>query len=225
MTPALLALTLSLADPVGFPPPAAVVAAPAAQAAPATAAPAAAASATPPLSLPAAAGPGLDALILPVAALLALALAALFATRRKQRSARFVRVLESTSIGQKRSLVVAQVGDEIMVIGSSEAGLQLLAARPSGLEPGAAGAPHRLQAVPDEADAPAEAPAPVRGVVLGLLSRLRGRSAAGLGDRSAGPGGRLAPAADQGFDALLAESTEDLELRRKLALGQPGSVR
>jgi flagellar biogenesis protein FliO len=171
-----------------------------------------------------------------VAALLALALAALFATRRKQQGARFVRVLESTSIGPKRSLVVAQVGDEIMVIGSSEAGLQLLAARPSGLELRAADAPARLQAVPDATDAPAEEKTPVRGAVLGLLSRLRRRSAAGLGGRSAaGLGGRSAaglggrpgpaPAGDQAFDALLAESTEDLELRRKLALGQPGSVR
>jgi flagellar protein FliO/FliZ len=220
MTPALLALTLSLADPVGFPPPAAVTAAPPPSAAAVAALPvAAAAPATPPLTLPASAGPGLDVLILPVAALLALALAALFATRRKQQGPRFVRVLESTSIGPKRSLVVAQVGDEIMVIGSSEAGLQLLAARPSGLELRPADAPARLQAVPDAADAPAEAPAPARGAVLGLLSRLRGRSAAGRGERS------TAPTADQGFDALLAESTEDLELRRKLALGQAGSVR
>jgi hypothetical protein len=101
-----------------------------------------------------------------------------------------------------------------MVIGSSEAGLQLLAARPAGVEPRGAEAPARLQAVPSQAaPGPAEAPAPVRGAVLGLLSRLRGGRPA------------AAPAAGPAFDALLEESTEDLELRRKLALGQPGSVR
>jgi flagellar biogenesis protein FliO len=209
MLPSLLALTLSLADPVGFPPPAAVAAAPQALAPTAAAQPAPATSAAPPLALPPAAGPGLDALILPVAALLALALAALLATRRKQGTARIVKVLESTSIGPKRALVVAQVGDEVMVIGSSEAGLQLLAARPAGVDLRGAEAPARLQAVPS----PAEEPAPARGAVLGLLARLRGGRPA------------AAPPAGPAFDALLEESTEDLELRRKLALGQPGSVR
>lgn len=207
MTSTLLALALALADPNGFPAPHALAVAPpaAAPAAPALAAPAAAAA---PLTLPAS-GSLLDGLILPVAALLALAVAALLATRRRQQASRLVRVLETTGIGPKRALVVAQIGDEIMVIGSSEAGLQLLAARPAGLEPSAAEAPARLQAVPD----PAPAGAPARGAVLGLLSRLRG-------GRPAAP----APAAPA-FDALLAESTEDLELRRKLALGQSGSVR
>lgn len=208
MTATLLALSLALADPNGFPAPHALAVAPAAAPAPEARAPAAPVAAAPaaPLSLPA--DRGLDGLILPVAALLALAVAALLATRRRQQAPRLVRVLETTGIGPKRALVVAQIGDEVMVIGSSEAGLQLLAARPAGLEPQAA-APARLQAVPD----PAPAAAPVRGAVLGLLSRLRGA-------RPATPG-QAAPA----FDALLAESTEDLELRRKLALGQPGSVR
>jgi flagellar protein FliO/FliZ len=213
MTPALLALTLSLADPLGFPSPPAVAASPAAvaaaAAAPAQAAPPAARPAT--LTLPAGPGLGLDNLILPVAALLALAIAALLATRRTKQQARLVRVLETTAIGPKRALVVARVGDEIMVIGSSEAGLQLLAARPAGLEAHAAEAPARLQAVPDPAPEPAAGAALA---VRGLLARLRGRPAAA---RAEAP----APA----FDALLAESSEDQELRRKLALGQPGSVR
>jgi flagellar protein FliO/FliZ len=210
MTATLIALTLALADPNGFPPPhAATFAAPlaAASAAPA-AGPAPAAQPGAVLTLPAA-GAGLDGLILPVAALLALAIAALVATRRKQQATRLVQVLESTSIGPKRALVVARVGDEVMVIGSSEAGLQLLAARPAGPESRAAEVTPHLQAVPDQAPEASQA----RGAVLGLLGRLRGRPA--------GP----APGAAPAFDALLAESTEDLELRRKLALGQPGSVR
>ncbi len=215
MTPTLLALSLALADPNGFPAPHALAVAPAAATAPATearapAAPAAAAAPPAPLTLPAAGVEG--GLILPVAALLALAVAALLATRRRQQAPRLVRVLETTGIGPKRALVVAQIGDEVMVIGSSEAGLQLLAARPAGLEPRAAAAPARLQAVPD----PAPAGVPVLGAVRGLLSRLRGGRPA-----EPAPAAAAAPA----FDALLAESTEDLELRRKLALGQPGSVR
>lgn len=220
MTPSLLALALSLADPNGFPPPAEPrpAAAAAAVAAPApTGAPAPEAAAPAQLTLPAAT-PGPGALVLPAAALLALAAAALLASRRRRRAPRLVNVLESTSIGPKRSLVVARIGGEVLVIGSSEAGLQLLAARPAGLEGATAAlealeapAPARLQAVPD----PAPEAAPGKGAVLGLLSRLRPRAA-----RAAAP----AEAAG-GFDALLAESTEDLELRRKLALGQSGSVR
>jgi flagellar biogenesis protein FliO len=211
MIPTLLALALALADPLGFPTPPGVARA-------AAATPAAAPAPAPPpaatLTLPSA-GLGLDALILPVAALLALALAALFATRRKQGTARLVQVLETTSIGPKRALVVVRVGEEVMVIGSSEAGLQLLAARPAGLEPRAAEWPARLQAVPD----PAPESAPSAHPVLKLLARLRGRPAAPP------PGAFAAPEDPPAFDALLAESAEDQELRRKLARGQPGSVR
>jgi flagellar biogenesis protein FliO len=208
MTPALLALTLALADPFGFPSPSPV--------APAAAAPAPVAAPRPPaapLTLPTSAGATLDALILPVAALLALAVAALLATRRKKQGSRLIQVLETTGLGPKRALVVARVGDELLVIGSSEAGLQLLAARPAGLEPRPLEAPTRLQAVPDEDAAEAGLG---RHPVLDLLGRLRRRPAAG---RGADP---LAPPA---FDSLLAESAEDQELRRKLALGQAGSVR
>jgi hypothetical protein len=219
MTSALLALALAVSDPIGFPPPAEVVraAAPAASPSP-TPAPTPAPEAlraTTPLSLPSA-GPGLDGLILPVAVLLALAIAALILSRRRQKAPRLVQVLERTALGPKRALVVARVGDEVLVIGSSEAGLQLLSARPAAVE--ARGeAPARLVAVPDPD--PRDLPsAPAQGPVLGLLSRLRpGRRA------SAAP--PAIPAGLDAFDALLAESAEDQELRRKLAMGQAGSVR
>lgn len=214
MTHALLALALAVADPLGFPAPPAV-----ALAAPPAPSGAVAARPTPPPAPPAAAelhlpttAPALDALILPVAGLLGLALLALLATRRRRRTSQLVRVLETTSIGPKRALVVAQVGDEVMVIGSSEAGLQLLAARPAGLEARPVEGPARLVAVPDPAEAPPTAASPLHG----LLARLRGRA----------PAAPVAPArAAPAFDALLAESAEDQELRRKLAHGQPGSVR
>ncbi len=215
----LLALTLSLADPLGFPAapaPAAASPAQAALPAPATApaAPRVAPPAPPPpLELPSS-GPGLGNLLLPAAALLALAAAALFMSRKKKQEARLVQVLETTSLGPKRALVVARLGDELLVIGSSEAGLQLLAARSatSELAPRHEATPAeslaaRLRPVPDLAPEPAQAPHPV----LGLLSRLR---------RAPAP---VAP--EPSFDALLAESAEDQELRRKLANGQPGSVR
>jgi hypothetical protein len=91
--------------------------------------------------------------------------------------------------------------------------------------------------VPDVSAEPEQAAGPV----LGFLARLGLRSAAGLGLRSAaglglrsaagladrlpGAGGTAPTGEALAFDALLAESSEDQELRRKLALGHPGSVR
>ncbi|MBK9518778.1 MAG: flagellar biosynthetic protein FliO [Anaeromyxobacter sp.] len=215
MTPALLALTLSLADPLGFPsPPAALaVAAPATTSAPDQPQARTPTAPPPPLTLPAESGFGLGSLALPAAALLALAGAALWASRRTRATSRYVQVLETTSLGPKRSLVVARLGGELLVIGASEAGLQLLAARPATLDDRAADGPAealaaRLRPVPDLAPEGAPPAHPV----LGLLSRLRRAPAAPAHD----------PAT---FDSLLAESAEDQELRRKLANGQAGSVR
>lgn len=215
----LLALTLSLADPLGFPaaPPPADPLPGQVAALPAPAGPPAARVAPPapppPLELPSS-GPGLASLLLPGAALLALAAAALFMSRKKKQGARLVQVLESTSLGPKRSLVVARLGDELLVIGASEAGLQLLAARSVTAElqgrheaTPAETLAARLRPVPDLAPEPEQAPNPV----MGLLSRLRRAPA------------QAAP--EPSFDALLAESAEDQELRRKLANGLPGSVR
>jgi flagellar biogenesis protein FliO len=215
MTAPLLALALALANPIGFPTPASTAAGPPiASAAPAAEPPGPRAAA--PLTLPADRALGLDALLLPTAALLILALAALWASRRRRPASRLVRVLETTSLGPKRSLVVAQLGGELLVIGASEAGLQLLAARPAGLDDqsGAAALTARLHPVPDPAPEPALQPVAPPSPVRSFLSRLR---------RSAGPP-RPDPA-PPAFDALLAESAEDQELRRKLSLGQSGSIR
>jgi flagellar protein FliO/FliZ len=215
MTSALLALTLALADPLGFPsvgspPPGVVPAATTRAPVAAPTVPPAAASTpgTPALVLPDSTT-GLGSLALPALALIALAAVTLLFARKRQALPRLVQVLETTSLGPRRSLVVARLGGEVLVIGASEAGLQLLAARPAaGLEE--LDAPARLRPVP-AADGPATEPA---GALLGLLGRLRGKGQAAT---PASP----APA----FDALLAESAEDLELRRKLARGQGGSVR
>jgi len=132
------------------------------------------------------------------AVLAALAAAALMLTRRRTRRERVLEVIESTSIGPRRHLVVARLGDELLVLGSSEGGIALLTTTPA----------------PLAARRPAAAPAPAASIQegrgFGLLARLR-----------LAPQRTPAPV----YDSLLSESVEDLELRRKLAAGQSGSVR
>src|SRR6185369_11118024 len=71
--------------------------------------------------------------------LAALAFAAFHFTRRRARSSRYIQIIESASLGPKRSIVVARVGDATMVLGASEAGITLLKALPlPGAEPHAA---------------------------------------------------------------------------------------
>lgn len=152
---------------------------------------------------------------LPAAALIALAAAGLVLARRRSSAPRFVQVVETAGLGAKRSLVVARLGQEVLLLGVSEAGVSLLATRP----------------------APQEAQAAVGGDLAGLARRHGARQAAsesrneGTRDgRGAGlltwlrPKTRAAPPSPA-FDACLVESTEDQELRRKLAQGLAGSVR
>jgi flagellar biogenesis protein FliO len=144
--------------------------------------------------------------------LAALAAAVLVMARRRRRTSRLVEILESASLGPKRALVVARLGDEILVLGSSEGGVALLSTRPAaGLVSDSSGAGARA-AFQDGALPGAAFPSPPpdrapRGTVLDLLSRLRPRS-------------RAAPA----FDAVLTESLEDVELRRKLEAGLAAQV-
>ena len=107
----------------------------------------------------------------------------LFFARRRRRGTRLVHVIESAPIGPKRSVVVCRLGDELLVLGSSEAGVTLLATRPAPVQPAAA-----------------------------------------LEESQAGVLARMGLARKPGFEELLAESAEDLELRRKLAAGRAGRV-
>jgi flagellar protein FliO/FliZ len=157
--------------------------------------------------------------------LAALAVAALVLARRRQRVARVVEIVETASLGPRRSLVVARVGDELLLLGSSEGGIALLTTRPASLaaRPVAqdAAAPRAARAVDGAMSglrdallaraAPAAPPDPT-------APRLRERILARLKPRAAAP-------ATAAFESLLAESVEDVELRRKLAAGQIGSVR
>jgi len=66
-------------------------------------------------------------IVLPALALLGLAGVAVFAWRKKGRTAGLVQVLETASLGPKRSLVVTRAGGRTLLLGSSEAGIALLA--------------------------------------------------------------------------------------------------
>lgn len=72
-----------------------------------------------PSSFPA--GPAWGALVL-----LALGAAALFLSRRRRFGARRMEVVESLSLGPRRSLCLARVDGRTLVLGVSEAGVQLL---------------------------------------------------------------------------------------------------
>jgi flagellar biogenesis protein FliO len=129
-------------------------------------------------------------------------LALYLARRRPSGGRRLVQVLETASLGPKRQLVVVRLRDDLLLLGSSEAGVTLLSTQP---------APESLPATADGRPAAVEPPRGERlaGRLAGLWSSLRG-------------GGR-APAPTS-FDDLLQETSDDLELRRKLASGRPGRV-
>ena len=64
-------------------------------------------------------------------ALLALAGAAFYFSRRRAAgNRRHIQILETASLGPKRALVVARVGDATMILGTSEAGITLLQSVP-----------------------------------------------------------------------------------------------
>ena len=74
-----------------------------------------------------------------VALLAALAGAALFLSQRRRRPrGRHVEIVETTSLGPRRALVVARVGGELVLLAASEAGIALL---PHRLDPRAAAEP------------------------------------------------------------------------------------
>lgn len=110
--------------------------------------------------------------------------------RKKALGGTGIALLEATSLGDKRSLVIADVLGERMVLGVSEAGITVLMSKP---------APSLEDAAPITLP-PAERIAPAA-PQMGFFARLTGR------------------ARTQGFDAQLEESLEDQELRAKLAAG------
>jgi flagellar biogenesis protein FliO len=145
--------------------------------------------------------PGLATALPALGALVVLGAIALLLSRRRAASGRrLVQVLETASLGPKRQLVVARMGDQLLLLGSSEAGIALLSTQPA----------VEAAAVVGGAVEPRQPPGPAHpGNLISLWSRILGR-----------PRGPAAPS----FDDLLLETTDDLELRRKLASGRPGRV-
>ena len=141
-----------------------------------------------------------SSLAAPGFALAALGALAVALTRRRSRVARSISVVETASLGPKRSLVIADVMGERMVLGVSEAGISVLSTR----------------AAPQPEPAPFVIPAPLETVSqaaaneMSFLDRLLGRVPQ--------------PNAVASFDEALRDSLEDQELRAKLSLGQRSVV-
>ena len=75
-------------------------------------------------------GAGLKALM-PVLALGALGIFALRFAKKRRGMGRHVKILETTPLGPKRALIVAKIGGETLLLGSSEAGITLIQVRPN----------------------------------------------------------------------------------------------
>ena len=155
-----------------------------------------------------------------------LAGAAYFFNRRRVAVPRLVKIVETASLGPKRSIVVARIGGETMILGTSEAGITVLQARPEAALAAVAPAPAAVAASGDEPKAPepasptavageipdADVDEPLAPVQGGLLARLFRR-------------GRPANESEfHNFEELLEDSLEDQELRHKLSLGMAGRV-
>jgi flagellar biogenesis protein FliO len=113
--------------------------------------------------------------------------------RKKTLGGTGIALLEATSLGDKRSLVIADVLGERMVLGVSEAGITVLMSKP---------APSLNEDEPIRLPPATQLPPPsATAQPMGFFQRLVGKSPA--------------PA----FDAALQESVEDQELRAKLQAG------
>lgn len=133
-------------------------------------------------------------------ALAALAALAFALTRRRAKSTRSISVVETASLGPKRSLVIADVMGERMVLGVSEAGISVLSTR----------------AAPQPEPAPFVIPPPLETVSASLSKEMS------FFDRMLGRVPQ--PNAVASFDETLRDSLEDQELRAKLSLGQRSVV-
>jgi flagellar protein FliO/FliZ len=180
-------------------------------------------------------GSGFGSVALPALFLAGLALVAYwFARRRRGVSGRQIEILETASLGPKRSLVMARIGDQTMILGSSEAGITLL--QMSGgvtttTTTGGGAAPDAPApvAIKDEMDQPiaealADIPEPGEAPPVGL-ARAGFRSIEGGLASFFGRAPSVPAREEPNFDDMLEDSVEDQELRRKLAAGLSARVR
>jgi flagellar biogenesis protein FliO len=162
--------------------------------------------------------------VLAVVLLAGLGVAATLLARRRATRTRMIRIVETASIGPRRSLVVACIGGRTMVLGVSEAGVALLDA-----QLGTIGA----QTVPEKSQS-----ASLEEAALGLrgLGQVHGQTQTESAEDAKHEGSLLsrlfhreqapseAARRAHEFDELLTESLEDQDLRRKLSLGEAGRV-
>jgi flagellar protein FliO/FliZ len=173
------------------------------------------------------------------------AIAAYLFTRRKRGTThRQIEILESASLGPKRSLIVARVGEETLYLGASEAGITLLkSSAPAHAVPAVVSEGGRVAVVNEldqsltdaladvpEPSAPiavagsAAAPASFRSIEGGLAS-LFGRGVAVPARPEPRSDARSESRGPARFEEILEDSLEDQELRRKLAAGMSARVR
>ncbi|MDP1824545.1 MAG: flagellar biosynthetic protein FliO [Archangium sp.] len=107
-------------------------------------------------------------LLAPGLAIAGLAALAFTLKRRKQLSGGSIHIVEAASLGEKRSLVIADVLGERLVLGVSEAGVTVLMNRPA----------------PQPEPAPYVVPAAVAAPAMGFFQRLKGKSPARAFDAS-----------------------------------------
>lgn len=195
---------------------------------------------------------GFRAVGMPALFLAALAIGAYVFARKKRGlvNTRRIQILETVSLGQKRSLVIARVGDETLVLGASEAGITLLQSSdgtgasakltvPANAAAEVAAATTTapkldgeeilnemdqslIDALADVPEPDGIAPTPARG----SFRSIEGGLASLFGRKAATTAAaRVEPKAEATFDDLLEDSVEDQELRRKLAAGMSARVR
>jgi flagellar biogenesis protein FliO len=197
--------------------PAAAPATPAAAPTNAASAPAPAHSSSAPVAAVAGASHSGASLVLAVVMLAAVAGGVLLLTRRRARRQGLIQILETAAIGPKRSLLVARVNGQTMVLGASEAGITLLTSLDARTEPQVAAVMGNLPAMKEQPEnsgpeVTIDAPSDSEGE-MGMLSRLFGRRPKDSSAQDAAA-----------FRELLEESYEDQELRNKLAQGLSGKV-
>ena len=165
-------------------------------------------------------------LALPAMALAAAGAAAFWLKRKRTPASRVLQIIETTALGPKRSLIVARVGGETLLLSSSEAGISLLTALPPGTtsalaagfeqtfdsanQAAAAQAARRSEPEADAAEPGLSAAPKAAGPITAALRSL-------LKSKASAP--------PPSFESLFAESAEDQELRGKLRSGHLAHVR
>ena len=165
--------------------------------------------------------------VLAVVMLVGLGVAAALLARRRAKGTRMIRIVETASIGPRRSLVVAYIGGRTMVLGVSEAGVALLDAQvgtipaPNAIEgTQSASLEEAVQGLRGIAQARMETPA--ESAPTAEDTKHEGSLLSRLFQRAQSPSESARRAHE--FDELLSESLADQDLRRKLSLGESGRV-